>query len=330
MAQVALSLGSNLGDSNANLDKAIDLIQNSIGPIIAKSSRFETTPFLHPDTPTVSQRDYLNMAILVNSSLEPIELLNQCQEIEQQVGRDRASESIRWQPRILDIDIILIDDMVIHSNRLIVPHERLSERMFVLEPLHQILPTWRHPVLKLSVSEMIQALAEFACHEVFMDEALALAHYAVDSDRPRPTAAVIVVSGKIIGEGVNQIEKLIDPTAHAEIVAIRDACRNLGRRDLHGAILYTTSEPCPMCLAAIYYSGIKIVYFGLSIRRAALFGFADEALYSEISKEPAARNVKLIPCREGEAMLLFKRFSEKCPGYKSSLFRSGIIDADHH
>jgi guanine deaminase len=99
-----------------------------------------------------------------------------------------------------------------------------------------------------------------------------------------PFAALVVKDGKIIGRGTNRVTSSHDATAHAEIVAIRDACKKCGSHDLSGAILITSCEPCPMCLGAVYWAGIHEVYFGADRTDAADAGFNDALIYHEISK----------------------------------------------
>jgi len=99
-----------------------------------------------------------------------------------------------------------------------------------------------------------------------------------------PFGACIVKDGKIIGKGSNHVLKENDPTAHAEIIAIRDACKNIGSYDLSGCELYTSCYPCPMCLSAIIWSNIKKVYYGNTKEDAANIGFRDDFIYSFIRK----------------------------------------------
>jgi 2-amino-4-hydroxy-6-hydroxymethyldihydropteridine diphosphokinase len=160
MQQVVLSLGSNLGSPEDNLTAAIRLIEERIGQVIATSGRRVTEPLLHPNTPTVDQPHYLNMVLAVHGSLAPNELLDRCQAIERALGRCREAENVRWGPRIIDIDIIAIGSAVIHTDRLVVPHPEMHKREFVLGPLCEICPDWRHPILKKSVQEMVDELSE--------------------------------------------------------------------------------------------------------------------------------------------------------------------------
>ena len=116
----------------------------------------------------------------------------------------------------------------------------------------------------------------------FMRRAIALSCESVESGGG-PFGAVVVHKGKIIGEGVNQVVPAADPTAHAEIVAIRAACRTLGSHALERAAIYTSCEPCPMCLAAIYWARLSRIVYGNSRSDAAAIGFDDDAIYREVA-----------------------------------------------
>ena len=118
----------------------------------------------------------------------------------------------------------------------------------------------------------------------FMQQALALATENVVHGRGGPFGAVVVRDGAVIGTGANQVTASNDPTAHAEIVAIRDACRALGTFQLKGCDIYTSCEPCPMCLAALYWAHCRTIYFGNNTADAARAGFNDFVLYEELKK----------------------------------------------
>ena len=109
-----------------------------------------------------------------------------------------------------------------------------------------------------------------------------------------PVGAIVINDGKIIGKGYNQREQLNDPTAHAEVSAIRDACRNVGDFSLEGAVIYTSCEPCPMCLGAIWWARIETIFFASDRDDAARIGFDDAALYQEVSLELPDRQLPLI------------------------------------
>jgi tRNA(Arg) A34 adenosine deaminase TadA len=120
-------------------------------------------------------------------------------------------------------------------------------------------------------------------HHKFIEEAIKLARENVPSGKGGPFGAIIVKNGEIIGRGVNQVTSNNDPTAHAEIMAIRDACQNLGSFQLEDCIIYASCEPCPMCLGAIYWARPKLIVFAAENTDAAKAGFDDSFIYKEIS-----------------------------------------------
>lgn len=124
-----------------------------------------------------------------------------------------------------------------------------------------------------------------------MRRAIALATENVRSGAGGPFGAVIVRDGKVIAEGANRVTQESDPTAHAEVRAIRAACRELGVFSLRGCEIYTSCEPCPMCLAACYWARLDAVYYGASAADAARAGFDDAFLYDELRKDHAARSL---------------------------------------
>ena len=129
-----------------------------------------------------------------------------------------------------------------------------------------------------------------------------------------PFGACIVKDGKIIGKGSNHVLAHNDPTAHAEIMAIRDACKNINSYDLSGAELYTSCYPCPMCLSAIIWSNIKKVYYGNTKEDAADIGFRDDYIYDYIDKlSNNSQNQKVLKLKElnrEEAIEVFKRYEQ--------------------
>lgn len=127
-----------------------------------------------------------------------------------------------------------------------------------------------------------------------MKQAIALATENVRSGRGGPFGAVIVKGGHVIATGVNEVTAVNDPTAHAEVVAIRSACKALGDFQLEGCDVYTSCEPCPMCLAALYWSRCRTIYYGNSKADAAKVGFDDSFLYEEVKKPLDQR---MIPIR---------------------------------
>jgi guanine deaminase len=123
----------------------------------------------------------------------------------------------------------------------------------------------------------------------FLRQAIALATRNVTSGRGGPFGAVVVRDGRVVAEGVNIVTATNDPTAHGEVTAIRNACKALNTFSLAGCQLYSSCEPCPMCLAASHWARLDVVFFGASAEDAAKAGFDDEFLYAEFRKKPAER-----------------------------------------
>ncbi len=119
-------------------------------------------------------------------------------------------------------------------------------------------------------------------NEKFMSEALKAAIEGMNNNEGGPFGCVVVKDGKIVGKSNNKVTSTNDPTAHAEVLAIRDACKNLNTFQLEGCVIYTSCEPCPMCLGAIYWARPDKVYYGSSQSDAAAIGFDDEFIYKEI------------------------------------------------
>jgi guanine deaminase len=139
----------------------------------------------------------------------------------------------------------------------------------------------------------------------FMRQAIELATENVTSGRGGPFGAVIVKDGKVIATGANQVTTINDPTAHAEVIALRNACQALGTFKLDGCELYTSCEPCPMCLAAIYWARCAAIYFGCSAADAAKAGFDDEFLYAEMTKPLSERAIPIANLSPKEAQKAF-------------------------
>jgi len=137
---------------------------------------------------------------------------------------------------------------------------------------------------------------------LYMTKAIVLAEKGMKKGEGGPFGAIIVKNNKIIGQGWNQVLKTNDPTAHAEIVAIRNACTNLDTYWLEGCTLYVNCEPCPMCMSAIYWAHIEKICFGATRKDAATIGFDDEHIYNEICKEPNKRKLKIITKLRQEAL----------------------------
>jgi guanine deaminase len=145
---------------------------------------------------------------------------------------------------------------------------------------------------------------------VFMARAIQLSIENVGSGHGGPFGAVIVKDNRIIAEGVNQVTLTNDPTAHAEMVAIRRACEKLGAFELKECELYTSCEPCPMCLGAIYWARLSRVYYGNLAEDAAQAGFDDSLIYSEIARPHAQRAIPMISMMQQEALAAFRAWKD--------------------
>ncbi|MTI33539.1 nucleoside deaminase [Xanthovirga aplysinae] len=145
----------------------------------------------------------------------------------------------------------------------------------------------------------------------FMEKAIRLSLENMRKGLGGPFGAVIVKDNKIIAEGYNQVTANNDPTAHAEIVAIRKACSILGTFVLKGCEIYSSCEPCPMCLGAIYWAKPDKVYFGGTRQDAHLAGFDDSAIYRELTKSLSERKIPMIQIMRDEALMAFHEWVEK-------------------
>jgi guanine deaminase len=148
-------------------------------------------------------------------------------------------------------------------------------------------------------------------NENFMREAIKLADEGMASGRGGPFGCVVVRSGQIIGRGHNRVTSTNDPTAHAEVVAIRDACANLETFQLTDCELYTSCEPCPMCLSAIYWARIPTVYYGNTRTDAAAIGFDDDFIYQQVPLPPEKRAIKMQPFLRDAALASFQGWAAK-------------------
>ena len=144
-----------------------------------------------------------------------------------------------------------------------------------------------------------------------MREAIRISIAKMRANCGGPFGAVVVRNGRIIGRGWNQVTSTNDPTAHAEVIAIRDACRRLKTFQLDGCELYTSCEPCPMCLAAIYWARLRKVYFGNTRKDAAKIEFDDDFIYREIAAPIVRRKIPMKQLLRGEAMAAFKEWADK-------------------
>ncbi len=144
-----------------------------------------------------------------------------------------------------------------------------------------------------------------------MQRAIELARKGMDSNSGGPFGAIVVKGGEIIGEGWNRVTSTNDPTAHAEIVAIRQACSRLNSFQLDDCVIYASCEPCPMCLGAIYWARPAAVYYACTREDAARIGFDDEFLYEEIRKPNDRRRLQMISLMREEALEVFRGWLEK-------------------
>ncbi|MBS1757838.1 MAG: nucleoside deaminase [Bacteroidetes bacterium] len=147
--------------------------------------------------------------------------------------------------------------------------------------------------------------------EKFMQEAIALSKKGVDNNEGGPFGCVIVKDDKIIGRGNNQVTSTNDPTAHAEIVAIRNACKNLGTFQLHDCEIYTSCEPCPMCLGAIYWARPTVIYYANNRQDAAHIGFDDSMIYDEMKASIEQRKIPIKSISREEALKIFIEWQHK-------------------
>lgn len=145
----------------------------------------------------------------------------------------------------------------------------------------------------------------------FMRRAIVLALENVRSGQGGPFAALIAKDGRVIAEGANRVTATNDPTAHAEIVAIREACRVLKNFQLAGCDLYTTCEPCPMCLGAIYWVRPARVYYAGVAADAAAAGFDDAFIYDELKRPLESRRIPMIPLLREESLAIFSEWKNK-------------------
>jgi guanine deaminase len=148
-------------------------------------------------------------------------------------------------------------------------------------------------------------------HEKFIEIAFEEAFKAMRKNLGGPFGAVIVKNGKIIAKDCNHILSDTDPTAHAEIMAIRSACKSINSFDLSGCTIYSTCEPCPMCLSAIYWANISTVYFVMTRNDAKVMGFKDEHIYEEFNLPPGERQILFIHTDHPGSEALLEEWGQK-------------------
>jgi guanine deaminase len=147
--------------------------------------------------------------------------------------------------------------------------------------------------------------------QLFIRKAIKLSLENVQTGKGGPFAALIVKDNNIIASGTNLVTSLNDPTAHAEIIAIREASKILGTFQLEGCEMYSSCEPCPMCLGAIYWARLAKIYIASIMKDAADAGFDDAIIYSEFSKQISERKIPMVLIAQNEALTVFKEWKEK-------------------
>lgn len=147
--------------------------------------------------------------------------------------------------------------------------------------------------------------------EKFMRRAIELAREGMEEGTGGPFGAVVARGGEIVGEGCNRVTSTNDPTAHAEVVAIRAACQNLNSFQLDGCVLYASCEPCPMCLGAIYWARPAKIFYAATHADAAQIGFDDQFIYEEIEKPIENRKIQSINFLREEGIKVFEMWADK-------------------
>lgn len=148
-------------------------------------------------------------------------------------------------------------------------------------------------------------------HQAYLREALRLAIEGMHRGAGGPFGAVVVRDGQILGRGYNRVLETHDPTAHAEVVAIRQACQMVGHHHLDGCLVYASCEPCPMCLATCYWAQVDRIYFGASAVDAAAAGFADDYIRRDLARPVAERQLLLESLLADEAQAPFDAWRNK-------------------
>lgn len=145
----------------------------------------------------------------------------------------------------------------------------------------------------------------------FLREAIRLSLEKMEANEGGPFGAVVVRDGTIVGRGWNRVTSTNDPTAHAEVVAIRDACSRLQTFSLAGCEIYSSCEPCPLCLAAIYWARLDRVYFAATCDDAAAAGFDDRSFYREVRKPTKERSIPMVQALRDEALVALQAWIAK-------------------
>lgn len=139
-----IALGANLGSLEQTFERALALLEERVGKVLKRSRWIRSKPL---ESEEKNQNDYLNGVVLLETELAPEQVLSNLHEIEASLGRKREEETVRWGPRVIDLDLIAVDDLVIDTPTLTLPHPEMHKRDFVLQPLAEICPEWRHLLL---------------------------------------------------------------------------------------------------------------------------------------------------------------------------------------
>lgn len=172
---------------------------------------------------------------------------------------------------------------------------------------------WKLSILKLYGNSVIFIHEDISMtrEEKFMMEAIALSRKGIENNEGGPFGCIIVKNDSIIGRGNNKVTITNDPTAHAEIIAIRDACKNIGSFQLDSCEIYTSCEPCPMCLGAIYWARAAVVYYANTRDDAAVIGFDDAMIYKEMAIDHRHRKIPVINLCRPYALKVFEHWTNK-------------------